>query len=133
MRRRCLPGKGGRHMSNGKKIGMIVRLSWEACPSYMFLLLANTVIGGGQILATVVLPRFLLDELAGGRDLSRLAFFAGCIVGANLLFDWLTRLVKKGLDERGEYVNQKMEELLGKKIMSLSYTRLEDPYYLDLK
>ncbi len=133
MRRRRLPGKGGRHMSNGKKIGMIVRLSWEACPSYMFLLLANTVIGGGQILATVVLPRFLLDELAGGRDLSRLAFFAGCIVGANLLFDWLTRLVKKGLDERGEYVNQKMEELLGKKIMSLSYTRLEDPYYLDLK
>ena len=34
---------------------------------------------------------------------------------------------------RGEYVNQKMEELLGEKVMNLSYTRLEDPYYLDLK
>ncbi len=120
-------------MSNGKKMAMIVRLSWRVCPSYVLLLLANTIVGGGQILAAVLLPRFLLDELTGGRDVGRLAFFAGCIVGTNILFDWLTRLVKKGLDVRSEYVNHKMEELLGEKIMNLSYTRLEDPYYLDLK
>ncbi len=120
-------------MNNRKKLALIVRLSWQVCPSYMILLLINTVIGGGQILATVMLPRFLLDELAGGRNVKRLLVFAGCIVAANLLFDWLTRLTKKGLDVRGEYANQKMEELLGEKVMNLSYTRLEDPYYLDLK
>ena len=133
MQRRPHPGKGDRPMSNGKKMAMIVRLSWRVCPSYMLLLLASTMIGGAQILAAVVLPRFLLDELTGGRDAARLAVFAGCIVGANLLLDWLTRLAKKGLDVRGEYVNHKMEELLGEKVMNLFYLRLEDPYYLDLK
>lgn len=116
-----------------KKAALLLRLSWQVCPSYLLLLLLNTAVSGGQLLAAVVLPKFLLDELTGGREADRLLFFAGCIVAGNLLFAWLAKLLKRGLDVKGEYVNHKMEELLGEKIMNLSYVRLEDPYYLDLK
>lgn len=41
--------------------------------------------------------------------------------------------MKRCMDVQNPYVSQKMEQLLGEKVMSLPYIRLEDPYYLDLK
>ena len=45
-------------MNNLKKIRMFFSLSWKISPSYILLLIVNTIAGGGQIIANVVLPKF---------------------------------------------------------------------------
>ncbi|MCI8527825.1 MAG: ABC transporter ATP-binding protein [Lachnospiraceae bacterium] len=116
-----------------KKLRLFFRLSWETVPAYILLLILHTVLTGVQVVLNVVLPKFLVDELAGDCNLQRLLFFGGLVVGANLLFGWLGRFMKRCMDVQNPYVSQKMEQLLGEKIMRLPYIRLEDPYYLDLK
>lgn len=120
-------------MSNVKKLRLFFRLSWETVPSYIILLIFQTVMSGGQVVINVVLPKFLIDELTGNCEPHRLLMFGGMVVGSNLFFAWFNCFMKRHMDVQNPYVSQKMEQLLGEKIMSLPYIRLEDPYYLDLK
>ena len=120
-------------MNNGKKLKLFFRLSWKTAPSYILLLIVQTLMSGGQVAVNVVLPKFLIDELTGACEMKRLLFFGGLVVGSNLFFAWFTRLMKRYMDVQNPYVSQKMEQLLGEKVMSLPYARLEEPYYLDLK
>ncbi|MCI9142358.1 MAG: ABC transporter ATP-binding protein [Lachnospiraceae bacterium] len=120
-------------MNNGKKLKLFFRLSWKTAPSYILLLIVQTLTSGGQVAVNVVLPKFLIDELTGACEMKRLLFFGGLVVGSNLFFAWFTRLMKRYMDVQNPYVSQKMEQLLGEKVMSLPYARLEEPYYLDLK
>lgn len=120
-------------MNNFKKIRLFFRLSIRTAPSYLALLVVQTAISGAQVMLNVVLPKFLIDELVGGRRLEYLFLFGALVVATNLFFDWMSRLMKRCMDVQTPYVSQKLEQLLGEKIMSLPYIRLEDPYYLDLK
>ena len=120
-------------MKNGKKLRLFFRLSWSEDPSYILLLLANTLAAGIQAVAAVVLPKFLIDGLTGGQELQRIALTGALVVGSNLFFAWLARFMKRCLTVQNPYMNQQLERRLGEKIMSLPYERLEDPYYLDLK
>ena len=120
-------------MNAFKKIRQFFAMSWKNVPSYIILLFVQTLVSGGQVIVNVVLPKFLIDELTGGCDPQRLFGFGGLIVGSNLFFSWFHLWMKRCMDVQSRYVSQRMEQLLGEKIMSLPYTRLEDPYYLDLK
>ena len=120
-------------MNNGKKLKLFFRLSWKTAPSYILLLIVQTLMSGGQVVMNVVLPKFLIDELTGACEMKRLVFFGGLVVGSNLFFAWFAKFMKRYMDVQNPYVSQKMELLLGEKVMSLPYAKLEDPYYLDLK
>lgn len=120
-------------MNNAKKLRLFFRLSWKTVPSYIVLLIFHTLMTGGQVALNVALPKFLIDELTEGCEPHRLLLFGGLVVGSNLLFAWLGRFVKRCMDEQNPYVSRKMQQLLGEKVMSLPYARLEEPYYLDLK
>lgn len=120
-------------MKNGKKLLLLTRLTWQTAPLYVLLLMIHTVTAGIQILCNVIFPRFLVDELTGGQSGERLILYGCLIVGSNLFFAWISRLVKRYMDVQNQYMNQKMEQLLGEKIMKLPYEKLEDPRCLDLK
>ena len=120
-------------MNNGKKLKLFFRLSWKTAPSYILMLIVQTLMSGGQVAMNVILPKFLIDELTGACEIRRLLFFGGLVIGSNLFFAWFARFVKRYMDVQNPYVSQKMEQLLGEKVMSLPYARLEEPYYLDLK
>lgn len=112
---------------------MFFKLSWKISPMYIVLLFLNTLASSGQVLINVVLPKFLIDELLGGRQSKRLLLFGGIIVLSNLLFAWLTMTMKRVMDEKGIFMREKMNHLMSEKIMKVEYSYLENPYYLDLK
>ncbi len=120
-------------MSQWKKLRLFFRISWETVPSYIVLLVVQTLLTGGRVVMNVVLPKFLIDELTGGCEPERLLLYGGLVVGSNLFFAWLDLVMKRCMEVQNPCVTQKMERLLGEKVMSLPYARLEDPYYLDLK
>ncbi len=119
--------------NNFKKLAAFFKLSWKVSPSYLFLVALNTALGLLQVLTNVLLPKYLVDELVGNRDGSLLILYGGLIVGANVLFALLNNLIKRFLDVKSEFVIDKMGQALGKKIMDVEFSCLENPYYLDLK
>lgn len=120
-------------MNSFKKIKMFFALSWKISPSYIFILIGNTIISSFQIFLNIILPKYLIDELVGACEIKRLILFGGLIVLSNLLFAFLEKTVKRLLDIKSIYVREKMNQTMAQKIMNVEFAHLEDPYYLDLK
>ena len=125
-----------RHEGNNKtlkKLKEVFTLAWGISPLYIILLIVNALIGALQILANVVLPKYLIDELITSRDTVSLLLIGGAIVLSNLVFSFLGKLMTRNLTIQNLYMNEKMNQALGIKIMNVDYSYLENPYYLDLK
>lgn len=120
-------------MKNTKKIKMVMGLVWGISPVYFFLLIFNSLIFSGQILGNVIFPKFLIDELTGGMNRDRLIFWAGAIILNNFIFTLLKKISKRLLDVKEKEVYWQIERAFARKVMSVEYWNLEDPYYLDLK
>lgn len=72
-----------------KKLREIFTLAWSISPIYIILVAANALISAAQILANVILPKFLIDELTGGKETKWLLVWGLAIVGCNLFFGFL--------------------------------------------
>lgn len=120
-------------MNNFKKIKIFFALSWKISPAYIFILVGNTLISSFQIFINIILPKYLIDELIGDCNINKLVLYGGAIVLFNLLFAFLEKTMKRLLDVKSIYVNEKMNQAMAQKIMNVEFAHLEDPYYLDLK
>ena len=118
---------------NIKKLAAFLKLSWKVSPSYILLVALNTATGFSQVLSNVLLPKYLVDELTGGKNVSMLLLWGGLIVGLNVLFALLGNTMTRLMRVKNPYVNDKLQQALGKKIMDVDFACLENPYYLDLK
>lgn len=120
-------------MNNIKKLKMFLALSWKISPSYIMILLLSTIINSGQILVNVILPKYLIDELIGSQELNKLIFLGSMIVLSNVLFALLSNTMKRYMNIKNLYMEEKMSQKMAEKIMNVEFSYLENPYYLDLK
>lgn len=120
-------------MNNIKKLKMFLALSWKISPSYIMILLLSTIINSGQILVNVILPKYLIDELIGSQELNKLIFLGSMIVLSNVLFVLLSNTMKRYMNIKNIYMEEKMSQKMAEKIMNVEFSYLENPYYLDLK
>lgn len=120
-------------MSNGKTLKKFISISFQISPSYFFLLVFQSIMETGQILVNVILPKYLVDELVGGRDKANLIRFGLYIVLANVAFLFFNKTMKRFMDVRNIYMKEKLNQAMADKIMKVEFACLEDPYYLDLK
>lgn len=120
-------------MKNLRKLKMFFLLSWRISPSYIICLILNTIISSGQIFINVILPKYLIDELIGNKDMERIVLFGALIVLSNLIFAFLANTMKRIMDVKNIYMNDMMNKAMAEKIMNVEFSYLENPYYLDLK
>lgn len=116
-----------------KKLLFFCRLAWKESPSYILLLAIQALAAAGKLWINVILPKFLVEELVGGKDAGTLCMLGGLIVLNNVGMAWLEKLLARFLEVKKTYVRQAMRRQMAEKIMHLEYACLEDPYYLDLK
>ena len=116
-----------------KKLASFLRLSWQVSPSYIIVLILDAFANGAKLLFNIILPKFLVDELLGARDVNVLFLFVGLIVANNVLMSLLENGFKAVKEKKESYFTQSMNKKMAEKIMKLEYSCLEDPYYLDLK
>ena len=116
-----------------KKLASFLMLSWQVSPSYIIVLILDAFANGAKLLFNIILPKFLVDELLGARDVNVLFLFVGLIVANNVLMSLLENGFKAVKEKKESYFTQSMNKKMAEKIMKLEYSCLEDPYYLDLK
>ena len=120
-------------MNQYKKLKSFLGLAWRLCPSYIILVLVDAFLNAGKIVANVILPKFLIDELLGVRDPINLLIYGGLIVLSNVLFAFIDNLMKKTMTIKKIDMQEKMSYAMAEKIMNVEFSYLENPYYLDLK
>lgn len=116
-----------------KKLMHFFKLVWKVSPSYVFLLVADALTNGAKLFLNIILPKYLVDELLGSRDVDTLIFLGALIVLNNVGMTFLANTYKRFITVKESYVRHAMNKVMSEKIMNLEYSCLEDPYYLDLK
>ncbi len=113
-------------MNNIKTLKKFISVCFKISPSYIFLLLLQSLTETGQILINVILPKFLVDELVGGRNKDNLIRYGMLIVLSNVLFFFLNKLMKRILEVRNIYMKEKLNQAMADKIMKVEFACLED-------
>lgn len=116
-----------------KKLMHFCGLAWKVCPSYILLLALQALAAAGKLWIGIILPKFLVDELVGSREIRQLCLLGGLLVFINVGMAWLETLLGRLLEVRRCYMRHAMNRQMAEKIMNLEYACLEEPYYLDLK
>lgn len=116
-----------------KKIAHFMKLVWKADAVYVILLVLSSLLTSSQLFLNIILPKFLIEELMGGKNLEMLILWGGLIVANNVLTKLAERTLNKYLAVKQTVVFHKMNQIMATKIMNLEYSYLENPYYLDLK
>ncbi|MBE5844571.1 MAG: ABC transporter ATP-binding protein [Butyrivibrio sp.] len=116
-----------------KKLMHFMKLAWSISPMYIIALVLKALLSGANMLLNVILPKLLIDEIIGDKQVNMLLLFGALIVLNNVLMKLFENILDRYLNVRGEFVNKTMQEKMGEKIMNIEYSCLEDPYYLDLK
>ncbi len=116
-----------------KKIAHFMKLVWKADKAYVILLILNSVLSGAKLFLNIILPKFLIEELMGGKNIELLVLWGALIVANNVLTKLAENMLNKFLSVKNDVVFHKMNQIMATKIMNLEYSYLENPYYLDLK
>ena len=116
-----------------KKLIHFLKLAWSVSPSYIILLVAQSVCAAGKTILNTVLPMFLVNELIGARDVKMLAAYTGLIILNNVGMTFLSNTFDRFAEVGRVKTSQEMLKLMSEKIMNLEYSYLENPTYLDLK
>ena len=66
-------------------------------------------------------------------NIQKLIFLVLLVVVANVFFALLTNTIKKYMDVKKIYMEEKFNQAMASKIMNVEFNYLENPYYLDLK
>lgn len=116
-----------------KKLVRFFKLIWKVEPSYIVLLIGKAIFACAKTLFNIFLPKLLVDELIGARDVNTLLFIGICIVLNNVVMTWIDKTFAAVIEGKETYATHAMNKAMAEKIMNLEYSYLEDPYYLDLK
>ena len=95
-----------------KKLLFFCRLAWKESPSYILLLAIQALAAAGKLWINVILPKFLVEELVGGKDAGTLCMLGGLIVLNNVGMAWLEKLLARFLEVKKTYVRQAMRRHL---------------------
>lgn len=110
-----------------------IRLGYRIHPGYFLLAVLSAVLGALSPFLGIVMPRYILNELAGERRVRRLVLWAAILILGNALVGFAGSVVGKKLQISGEKLADGFELHVGRHIMHMDFEKLEDAKILDMK
>lgn len=105
--------------------------AWHKKPAYLFFLLVSILLNAGYPFINLILSKYLLEELAGNRNVEiLLSVVAGIVVG-NLLFLSLIHIVRTNLAKHDDWFDRYFYDRLSLKSMIMDYPLTENPETMD--
>jgi ATP-binding cassette subfamily B protein len=120
-------------MNNFKKLSLVFSMVWKVNKAYFAVLVVNPLMFSGQVMANIMLPKYLIDELMVNRDTQKIIYWVGAITLSNVAFVLIKRALRRYIEVSERKIVWGIERLFAEKIMSVEYRHLEDPAFLDLK
>jgi len=106
-------------------------VAWRKKPAYLFFLLASILLNAGYPFINLILAKYLLEELAGNRNVEILISLVAGIVVGNLLFLSLIHIVRTNLAKYDDWFERYFYDQLSLKSMTMDYPLTENPETLN--
>lgn len=104
---------------------------WHEKPAYIFILFASILLNAAHPFINLILSKYLLEELVGGRQIEVLLVLAGGIVVGNLLLLCLIHIARTNLAKYDDWFDRYFYDRLSLKSMTMDYPLTENPEALN--
>lgn len=116
-----------------KGLWFFVTFGYRTDKRYILYLFLQQFVRALQPIANVIMPKYILDELAAQARLPHLAAYVGILLGANLLVGWFGNWLGLESFSRRCAVGGAFDQMLHEKLSQVDYIHLESADFLDMK
>lgn len=115
-----------------KTLAFFYGLVGKEKPQYFAWLILTIICEGFAPFINILLPKFLIDELLGARDITVLLGITGGIIVGNWLFASLTQIGTNEMYKLDGWFERYFRRRLSAKAMAMDFADTEDPKVLEL-
>ncbi len=119
-------------MNSGKILTRLMKESFRANPTLFFIMLGNALFTTAATIFNIFALKIILDAVVS-KPLATSLIYAATVVGIDVGLAFLKQLFDKLMEYHRSLTDQRLREIMAKKLMNAPYSYLEDPYFLDLK
>jgi ATP-binding cassette subfamily B protein/ATP-binding cassette subfamily C protein len=114
-------------------IQFLLKLYWKYGKSSLFFMLLYCVLQGAVPFASIVFPKFIIDELTGAQQLPSIVFYTGCLILCILFGNTLINFFHTKYFLNGMTVFNNFQIDLARNQYEADLERIESASFLDLK
>ena len=115
------------------KLKLFLSLTWKISKKYYILLGIDSIISGIIVFVNAYLLAAFVEDLVAHATLKLLLKEIVWITIGHLFFYIISNIIKSRISLENIYVNDKIGQMMSEKVMSMSFSCLENSKYLDLK
>lgn len=93
----------------------------------------NSVLKSITPFINIFIPKLIIDELLGNKDVTKLMTFVALLVSVNFVIRVINNYMEAILDVERDTMNAKFENYFGQKCVEMDFEHIENPEILDLK
>lgn len=116
-----------------KGITFFIRYSFRHKKSYLLFRLVVEIVRIATTLTSVIVPKYVLDELFGAQRMEYLVIWLGILLGVPLLGGWAESILRMCADNAREELRSQFEIYVMENQMQCDFVRIESPKFHDLK
>lgn len=116
-----------------KGFWFLLKYSWKFSKQYVIYIFCFQIISSFIPIISVIMPKFIIDELLGQKRIKILALFIVILVGFNFFSGLLITFLKgRSFTSKG-IVFCKFQTMIAEKLSNCDFEQLENPEFLDTK
>lgn len=116
-----------------KGIVFLLKYSWKFNKMYVIYIFALQIVSSLISLLAVIMPKYIIDELIGGRRVDYLILYIGLLVGYNYIGGMLVIFLRgRSLTSKG-IVFSKFQTFIAEKLVDCDFEELENAEFLNTK
>lgn len=116
-----------------KIIRYFLRTAWRIGPRYVFAVAANAVLLAALPFIAVFLPKLIIDELMGAKNIAMLAGYVGFAVSGTLALNWIRARLERFITASAIEMEDAIMRQASAVMMGCAFSKLEEPAFIDLK
>ncbi len=109
-----------------KNIGFMFKYSWNFAKGRYFIAIINIVLDSAQPIFTLLMPKYIIDELTYGRRWNIVGIYIAALVGINLALSGIREFVKYASSESSLKSQWKFSMKHGVICATMDYSKLEN-------
>jgi ATP-binding cassette, subfamily B, bacterial len=100
-------------------------------PMYFLIIVASIILNALHPFINILLPKLIIDELLGNRDLKRLITIIAIIVFSNMICNMLKDIIRETLGKYDDNFDRYFKIRISNKTMQMDFEHTEDPEALE--
>lgn len=116
-----------------KGLFFFIKFGWKHRKSYIILNIVNQFLTGLLPLVTITMPKFIIDELLGGRRLYAMICYLVVLLLAIFLNSWLVTHINLQIFNQRCCVAAQFSKYMHEKLANTDFRNLEDPQFFEMR